>query len=73
MEAEQDEVKRQPNQSITLSQRRPESLVIFHTEHKLLLRSHSEYHYRELGRIAARAGTEPGARMEVIPIQAEKA
>jgi uncharacterized protein YbgA (DUF1722 family)/uncharacterized protein YbbK (DUF523 family) len=32
------------------------SLVIFHTEHKLLLRSHSEKHYRELGRIVAKAG-----------------
>ncbi len=31
------------------------SLVVFHTEHKLLLRSHSEKHYRELGRIVARA------------------
>jgi uncharacterized protein YbgA (DUF1722 family) len=32
------------------------SLVVFHTEHKLLLRSHSEKHYRELGRIVAKAG-----------------
>jgi len=31
-------------------------LVTFHTEHKLLLRAHSEKHYRELGRIVAAAG-----------------
>lgn len=31
-------------------------LVHFHTEHKMLLRSHSEKHYRELGRIVAKAG-----------------
>ena len=42
----------------TLSLRMPESLVTFHTKHKLILRSHSENHYRELGRIAARAGTD---------------
>lgn len=34
-----------------------EKLVEFHTEHKMLLRSHSEKHYRELGRIVAKAGT----------------
>jgi uncharacterized protein YbgA (DUF1722 family)/uncharacterized protein YbbK (DUF523 family) len=34
-------------------------LVDFHTEHKLLLRAHSEKHYRELGRIAAQAGNIP--------------
>jgi uncharacterized protein YbgA (DUF1722 family)/uncharacterized protein YbbK (DUF523 family) len=33
------------------------SLVTFHTEHKLILRAHSEKHYRELGRIVANAGT----------------
>ena len=33
------------------------ALVTFHTKHKLLLRSHSEKHYRELGRIVAQAGT----------------
>ncbi len=33
-----------------------DSLVTFHTEHKLLLRTHSEKFYRELGRIAAQAG-----------------
>ena len=32
-------------------------LVNFHTNHKLLLRAHSEKHYRELGRIAAEAGS----------------
>jgi uncharacterized protein YbgA (DUF1722 family) len=31
--------------------------VHFHTRHKLLLRAHSEKHYRELGRIAAEAGS----------------
>lgn len=35
----------------------PESLVHFHTDHKMLLRSHGEKHYRELGRIVAQAGT----------------
>jgi uncharacterized protein YbgA (DUF1722 family) len=34
-----------------------DNLVIFHTRHKLLLRAHSEKHYRELGRIVAQAGT----------------
>lgn len=32
------------------------SLVDFHTRHKLLLRAHSEKHYREMGRIVAKAG-----------------
>ena len=32
------------------------SLVKFHTEHKLLLLSHSEEHYRELGPLVAEAG-----------------
>lgn len=32
-------------------------LVAFHTSHKLLLRAHSEKHYREMGRIVAKAGT----------------
>jgi uncharacterized protein YbgA (DUF1722 family)/uncharacterized protein YbbK (DUF523 family) len=32
-------------------------LVSFHTDHKMLLRSHSEKHYRELGRLVAQAGT----------------
>lgn len=34
----------------------PQSLVNFHTEHKLLLRAHSEKYYRELGRLVAQAG-----------------
>lgn len=33
-----------------------DNLVQFHTEHKMLLRAHSEKHYRELGRIVAKAG-----------------
>lgn len=33
-----------------------DKLVSFHTEHKMLLRAHSEKHYRELGRIVAKAG-----------------
>ena len=38
-----------------------DKLVHFHTDHKMLLRSHSEKHYRELGRIVAKAGTmDPG-------------
>ena len=35
----------------------PGSLVEFHTRHKLLLMAHSEKHYREMGRLVARAGT----------------
>lgn len=34
----------------------PKKLVRFHTDHKLLLRAHSEKHYRELGTIVAQAG-----------------
>ena len=34
----------------------PKALVEFHTNHKLLLRTHSEKHYRELGRLVAAAG-----------------
>ncbi len=34
-----------------------DKLVHFHTDHKMLLRSHSEKHYRELGRVVAKAGT----------------
>ena len=41
----------------TLTQYTADSLVTFHTRHKLLLRAHSEKHYRELGRIVAAAGT----------------
>ena len=33
-----------------------QKVVDFHTAHKLLLRSHSENHYRQLGRIVAKAG-----------------
>ncbi|MFW2364855.1 MAG: YbgA family protein [Desulforhopalus sp.] len=35
----------------------PQKLVTFHTGHKMLLRAHSEKHYRELGRIVAQAGS----------------
>lgn len=35
---------------------RPADLVKFHTRHKLTLMSHSPKHYRELGRLVARAG-----------------
>lgn len=35
----------------------PKKLVTFHTGHKMLLRAHSEKHYRELGRIVAQAGS----------------
>ncbi len=41
----------------TASDFSPQKLVTFHTEHKLLLRAHSEVHYRTLGRIAAQAGS----------------
>lgn len=41
----------------TLALGTPQSLVEFHTDHKMLLRTHSEKHYRELGRIAAQAGS----------------
>lgn len=40
-----------------LARATPDRLVTFHTEHKMLLRAHSEKHYRELGRIAAQAGS----------------
>jgi uncharacterized protein YbgA (DUF1722 family) len=35
----------------------PAKLIEFHTRHKLLLLSHSETHYRYLGRLVADAGT----------------
>ena len=35
----------------------PAKLVNFHTDHKLLLRAHSEKHYRVLGRVTANAGS----------------
>ncbi|HSW38836.1 MAG TPA: DUF523 and DUF1722 domain-containing protein [Acidobacteriota bacterium] len=41
----------------------PAALVAFHTTHKLLLRSHSEQHYRDLGRIIARAGSASPAEL----------
>jgi len=41
----------------TVANATAKSLVTFHTRHKLLLRSHSEKHYRELGRVVAQAGT----------------
>ncbi|THB77857.1 MAG: DUF1722 domain-containing protein [Desulfobulbaceae bacterium] len=34
----------------------PAKIVRFHTEHKLLLRSHSEAHYRQLGKLVANVG-----------------
>ena len=40
----------------TINKFTADNLVIFHTEHKLLLRAHSEKHYRDLGRIVAQAG-----------------
>ncbi len=40
----------------TVSRFSADHLVTFHTEHKLLLRTHSEKHYRDLGRIVAQAG-----------------
>jgi uncharacterized protein YbgA (DUF1722 family)/uncharacterized protein YbbK (DUF523 family) len=38
---------------------RPKDLVAFHAAHKLTLLSHSPQHYRELGRLVARAGKGP--------------
>lgn len=35
----------------------PAKLIDFHTRHKFLLLSHSEIHYRQLGRLVAQAGT----------------
>lgn len=43
-----------------------QKLVAFHTDHKMLLRAHSEKHYRELGRIVAQAGSlEPDSLVDV--------
>lgn len=42
---------------------RPADLVQFHTRQKLTLQSHSEPHYRKLGRMVAQAGT---ARMKEL-------
>jgi uncharacterized protein YbgA (DUF1722 family)/uncharacterized protein YbbK (DUF523 family) len=36
----------------------PAALIDFHTRHKFLLLSHSEVHYRGLGRLVARAGVD---------------
>ncbi len=38
---------------------KPGDLVKFHTAHKLTLMAHSPRHYTEMGRLVARAGTEP--------------
>lgn len=35
----------------------PDGLVRFHTRHKMLIRAHSEEHYRKLGKVAAQAGS----------------
>lgn len=40
----------------TVSTATPKALVEFHTDHKLLIRAHSEKHYREMGRLVAQAG-----------------
>ena len=37
----------------------PGGLVRFHTAHKLTLMAHSPSHYQEMGRLVARAGTQP--------------
>jgi uncharacterized protein YbgA (DUF1722 family)/uncharacterized protein YbbK (DUF523 family) len=42
---------------------RPADLVAFHARHKLLLMAHSEPHLRALGRLVARARTEPPAEL----------
>jgi uncharacterized protein YbgA (DUF1722 family)/uncharacterized protein YbbK (DUF523 family) len=42
----------------TVAAATPQALVGFHTSHKLLIRAHSEKHYREMGRLVARAGAE---------------
>lgn len=47
----------------TRAKRNPGSLIAFHTDHKMLLRAHSETHYRELGRIVARLGKEDPATL----------
>ena len=41
----------------TIADPTPGNLVNFHTQHKMLLRAHSEKHYRELGRVVAQAGS----------------
>ena len=47
----------------TRASKTPGSLISFHTDHKMLLRAHSETHYRELGRIVARLGKDDPARI----------
>jgi len=46
-------------QELVAGGRRAAGLVRFHSIHKLLLLSHSEKHYREMGRLVAQAGTMP--------------
>jgi uncharacterized protein YbgA (DUF1722 family) len=41
----------------------PGGLVKFHTAHKLTLMAHSPAHYTEMGRLVARAGSEPWEEM----------
>jgi len=41
----------------------PGGLVRFHTAHKLTLMAHSPKHYQEMGRLVARAGSEPWDEM----------
>jgi len=45
--------------ALTATDRTPSGLVKFHSIHKLLLLSHSEKHYRAMGKLVARAGTLP--------------
>jgi uncharacterized protein YbgA (DUF1722 family) len=49
--------------ALTAAGRKPSNLVKFHAAHKLLILSHSEKHYRELGRLVARAGTVSAAEL----------
>jgi uncharacterized protein YbgA (DUF1722 family)/uncharacterized protein YbbK (DUF523 family) len=48
---------------LTRGRSRPADLVAFHARHKLLLMAHSEPHLRALGRLVARATTEPPAEL----------
>jgi len=41
----------------------PGGLVKFHTAHKLTLMAHSPAHYQQMGRLVARAGSEPWDEM----------
>jgi uncharacterized protein YbgA (DUF1722 family) len=56
------------------SGRQPSRLVRFHSIHKLFLLAHSEKHYREMGKLVARAGTiqagELYARYETLLMEA---